>query len=225
MLLKAGSFLQSAPGEKKRLLTHKEVHPSPLPLPQFEMTAGRSESVPVSLSSWGSCQTAWKGSLKAAQDDWALKGCGEWSQVTCICQGEIPTPRTQCWRAGEAASWRGRKERHKTQWALSEASLGNLMFSVRRHRGKHVEHSTATCKEMGKGWEKGSMTDVAALQNTKVGYMNIAPLRKGSERLEARGWTQRDIQLSSESLEKKKKIRRTRCIKVPSQITESMSLL
>lgn len=37
------------------------------------MMARKSKYVSISLSSWGSCQTAWKGSLKAAQDDWALK--------------------------------------------------------------------------------------------------------------------------------------------------------
>lgn len=76
-----------------------KLYPSPFLPPQFEMTAGRTKCVPISLSSWGSCQTAWKGSLKAARDDWALKGCGEWSKVICITKGKHP-------HAEPSASWR-----------------------------------------------------------------------------------------------------------------------
>lgn len=140
-------------------------------------------------------------------------------------QGETPTCRTQCWLEGEAASWPGRKERYKTQWALCEASVGSLVFCMRIHRDKHVGHSTVTWTEMGKGWEKGSMTDVLALQNTHHSYVSAVPLRKGSEMLEATGWTQRGIQLSSEHLEKKKKIRRTRWSKCLHRYLARISLL
>lgn len=120
-------------------------------------------------------------------------------------QGEIATCRTT-WREKQHPGLGRKKERCRKQWALSEASLGSLMFCMRRYKGKHMAHSTVTCKEMGKGWEKCSTTDTVALQNTHYSYVSAAPLRKGSKMLEAIVWTQRGIQLSSGFLDKKKRL-------------------
>lgn len=111
---KAGSFLQSAPREKCKIVdswsgSQRVKYPSPAPPPQFEMTAGRSKCVTVSLSPWGSCQAAWKRPLEAVQDNWGLKGYGGRSWVNHTCQWETPAPRTWCWLEGEAATWPGRK--------------------------------------------------------------------------------------------------------------------
>lgn len=131
------------------------------------MTAGRSKCVTVSLSSWGSCLTAWKGSPQGCPGWLRFKGL-QWKIMS---DPHLPVGNTRTQNlvlAGGRSSnlaWEERKVQD-TQSALSELSLGNLMFCSWRHMGKHVDHITVTCKKMGKGWEKGSTTDVVMLQNT-----------------------------------------------------------
>lgn len=68
------------------------------------------------------------------------------------------------------------------------------------------------------------MTDVVALQNTHCSYMSAALLRE-SEMLEATGWIERGIQLSSEFLKKKRRLGGPEALRCLPRYLASMSLL
>lgn len=117
--------------------------------------AGKNKCVPTSLSSWGSCQTAWKGSLKAAQDDWALKGCGGWPRVTCITRGKYSHPEPRAgWREKQHPDLGGKKgARHSGHW-VREASLGSLMFCLGRHRDSMWATALSPVQKWGRDEKK-----------------------------------------------------------------------
>lgn len=140
---------------------------SPFPLLQFEMTAGRSKIVTVKslllrllLDSLTEIPQGCLGQLR-------FKGLW-WKTMSDphLPVGNICTQNLGLAGGRRSNLARGERKVQDTQSALSQLSFGTLMFCIWRHGGKHVDHITVTCKEIGKEQEKGSTTNVLVLWNT-----------------------------------------------------------